>query len=89
MTTRVPETYCLNCGTILDAVSTPDDANCVPTRGDPIACLRCGAVATVGDDGALRPFTEEEAVALLADDETMANLRRAVGAINVLRHSRN
>jgi ribosomal protein S27E len=88
MTTRVSKTNCLICGTILDAVSGVG-ADRGPKPGDPIACIRCGAIATIGDDGALRMFTEEEAESLLADDEVMDELRMVVGAIKVLKHLRN
>lgn len=89
-TTRVQETKCLGCGATLDAVSdVSSGAKSAPNPGDPIACLKCGGVATINDSGAICPFTEDQARELAADEGMLRELRRVVGAIHFLKAARN
>ena len=90
MTKRIPVTQCLECGTTLSGIGDlekGDGRGHVP--GDPVACIRCGAVATVDGAGALRPFTEAEAHALTSDAEWCAALARMVRSIHLLKHQTN
>jgi hypothetical protein len=84
----IPTTSCLHCGTRLDSIS---DTNGVtrPQPGDPVACIRCGAVATVDDLGSLRPFTPKEARELADNADLMRQLRRLVGLIHFVTGARN
>jgi hypothetical protein len=83
---RIPETRCLNpeCGRTLNAIGTLDGSIPGPQPGDPVACLRCGNVMTTGEDGSLRPFTDQEARELMADQEAMRDLFRAIGRIHAI-----
>lgn len=88
--TRVPETKCLECGHIVNAVGNASAGEPTPPEpGDAIACIECGAVATIDASGALRPFTEEEAHALTSDPEWWAQIHSMVRRIHLLKHSVN
>jgi hypothetical protein len=89
--TRVPETKCLVCGVKLNAIGDLDDGtpDRGPKPGEAVACIRCGAVATVDEGGALRPFTDDEARELEADAEAMADLAGLVRRIQIVRAMRN
>lgn len=87
---RVPEHRCLNCGARLNAIGVhgqglPAE---MPEPGDPVACMRCGAVAT-WEDGEIRGFTDAEMDALIADTERMDELARLVKGIHFLRGAQN
>ena len=86
---RVPDTKCLECGRKLDAVGTMDGTVPRPKPGEPIACLRCGAAMTMGENGALRGFTEAEMDELVADTEAMDELARMVARIHFVRATQN
>ena len=87
---RVPKTNCLRCGATLDAVGDleqPDARG--PQPGDPILCIRCGAVATIDAAGALRPFTEAEARELEGDATAMREMAKLAHMIYIVRHAQN
>jgi hypothetical protein len=58
--------------------SSFDGTTSTPNPGDPMACIRCGAVMTYDERGALRGFTDEEIDGLASDTETMAELAKLV-----------
>ena len=81
--TPVKQTNCLNCGQILDAIGGFGH-NDEPEPGAPVACIKCGAVMA-WEAGELRPFTDAEAAELAAEAGTMAELRRLVKRIRIIR----
>lgn len=85
---RVPETRCLICGKALSAVSAAQ-GDAKPKPGDPITCIYCGAVCTIGRDGKLRPMTESEASIFTSDEEWMGEMRKLVGVIRFLKAAKN
>ncbi len=85
---RIPAGKCLHCGHRLDAIGA-DRRQRPPGPGDPIACLRCGAAMTIGEDGSLRGFTGAEMDALTADTEAMNELARVVRKIHFITHAMN
>ena len=90
MTKRIPVTQCLECGTTLSGIGDLEDGDGpAPGPGDPVACIRCGAVATVDGDGALRGFTDREMDELIADRAAMDGLARLVQNIHLLKHQVN
>lgn len=86
---RVPAKPCPECKHPLNAIGSIQDGDRGPQPGDSIACLRCGAVMTLGADGALRGFTEPEMAELMADTEGMDELARMVKRIHLLKHAQN
>lgn len=83
---RIEECICLDCGRQLDAIGSPDNGPCrEPRPGDPIACIRCGAVMTY-EAGHLRGFTDAEMKQLVADTETMDELAHLIKGIHILAH---
>ncbi len=86
---RVKETRCLACDTRLDAIGAPGEQGTpVPDPGDPVACIRCGAVMTY-ENGALRGFTEKEMDELERDPEAMSELGHMVKGIRFLKYKRD
>jgi hypothetical protein len=79
----------MECGNRLDAIGTADGTAAMPSPGDPIACIRCGAVMTIDENAKMRGFTEPEMDELTSDVEAMNNLSRMVQRIHVLRHAAN
>ncbi len=84
MTTRTPLNSCLHCGCKFDAVSSPDGADRTPTPGSLSVCLKCGAVAKLGDDLTVEPLTEKEIRDIEADPETIGFLHRLVAGIHFI-----
>jgi hypothetical protein len=80
---RIPRQKCVACGEVVTALGDPDGGAAAPEPGDPIACMYCGVVATIGRDGLLRPLTEAEAAALMKDAEHVAALQKLVESIKV------
>jgi len=88
-TTAIHEHDCLLCGKHVDSVSNAEGgARKAPNPGDPVACIRCGAVMTY-ERGRLRPFTDAEAKDPMRDEACMRTLRRVVGAIHLVRAGQN
>jgi hypothetical protein len=85
---RVPAAKCLECDNTLNAIGSFDGTAPAPKPGDPVACIRCGAVMTF-EAGALRGFTETEMDELIADTEAMDELARMVKGIHFVRTRRN
>lgn len=85
---RIPATKCLECGHGLNSIGAIIDER-GPQPGDPIACIRCGAAMTIGEDGKLRGFTKTEMDELLADTEAMNDLAQMVKKIHLLKHAQN
>lgn len=87
---RIPPTNCLECGYRMDAIGTMDGSVPRPKPGDAIACMKCGAVCTVEDDGRhLRGFTDAEMTDLVADNDRMDQLAHLVKGIHFLKHLQN
>jgi hypothetical protein len=85
---RVPETRCLECGCKLDAIGTMDGTRPDPRPGEPVACVRCGAVATF-ENGRIRGFTDKEVEDLLCDEAVMNELAHLTRAVHLIRHMQN
>jgi hypothetical protein len=80
VTTRAPLQNCPNCGTPLEAHSTPDGKpGPAPKAGDYTVCFRCAAVMKIGDDQKVRGLTGEEYAEFILDPPP--ELERVVRAI--------
>jgi hypothetical protein len=77
----IPRQNCIACGAFVSAIGDPSGEAPNPEPGDPVACIHCGVVATIGRDGLLRPLTEAEAAALMKDPEHVAALEKLVKRI--------
>lgn len=86
--TGVEPVNCLGCGRRMNALGPVDCAPSTPAPGDPVACIRCGAVMTY-EAGKLRGFTEREMAELTADAEAMNHLAMVVKRIHFIRHGVN
>jgi len=82
-TSRMAETACPGCGVVLNG-STALDFDATPSPGDVSVCSECQAVSIWGDDLQLRGFTREEIDEILADDEAMEELTRAVEVLHLV-----
>jgi hypothetical protein len=85
--TRIQATRCPQCDARLSAVGDLEDGR-GPQAGDPVACLRCGAIMMF-EAGGVRGFTDAEAEELLSDHEAMDNLARLVRNIQLFRAVQN
>jgi len=87
---RIPETRCLNCGHLLNALGTGDvTVEAQPKPGDAIVCIKCGAVMLVGNNLTLRGMTDAEMDALVSDREWMDEVARMVQKVHFVRHISN
>lgn len=82
---RMADAKCMECGRPLNAIGSIDSTAPLPKPGDPVACLRCGAVMTI-EGGVLRGFTDAEMNGLVADDEAMDELAQLISKIHFVRH---
>lgn len=86
---RVPQTHCAGCNATLNAAGTVDGSPYRPKPGDPIACLKCGAVMTVNAAGAVVGFTDAQMAELMADPVAVIELARVVRRIKFIRATVN
>ena len=82
--TGIEPVRCLECGHQFDSVGAFDSSPSMPSPGDAVLCIRCGAVQTY-EAGRLRAFTKAEAEALIADTEQMNEIAKHVQRIRILR----
>jgi hypothetical protein len=84
---RVPESRCLNCGKLMDALGTGDyDVPADPHPGDVTICIKCGAVMRLDGNLRMRGMTDAEMDELVADKEWMNQVAKMVGAIHFMKH---
>lgn len=84
---RVPESRCLNCNAVQDALGTGDERiEARPEPGDVVVCIKCGAVMRLDDKLRLRGMTEAEMDELVADRQWMDAVARMVQKIHFMKH---
>lgn len=84
---RVPESRCLNCGALMNALGTGDrHVEAKPEPGDVSVCIRCGAVMKLDGELRLRGMTNEEMDELTADRAWMDQIAKMVQKIHFVKH---
>jgi uncharacterized protein with PIN domain len=84
MITELPECRCLNCNKKLNKAGSTQSEDSVPSPGNLVLCIGCGAVMMFAEDLTLRGMTREEMDDLCNDDEAMHFLARQVHKIHML-----
>jgi hypothetical protein len=83
---RVPESACLNCGHLLNALGTGDlNVEAKPEPGDVTVCIKCGAVMKLDQDLRPRGMSDQEMDELVADREWMDEVARVVQTVHFIR----
>jgi hypothetical protein len=70
-TTRVPVSYCVDCGNANDATTSIME-KARPSPGDATVCIHCGHIAVFADDLTLREPNRDEQIALAGDPRILA-----------------
>lgn len=83
MPVRTPECRCLSCGHKFNSAASAGKKG-YPTPGDLTMCLNCGAVMIFADDLTVRAMTHQETDELLADTETLNQLKGAAAIIKLI-----
>ena len=83
MTSRMPESRCLNCGHKFNAAGGVNSED-APEPGNICLCIDCGAVMLYAEDLTVRGMTREEMDDLTNDAETMQFLASQVHKIHML-----
>jgi hypothetical protein len=87
-TFEIPESHCLNCGRALTRISDLR-SQAVPVPGSLVVCIYCSSVMAVADDLSMRGMTDDEIDQLLADEETVGDLREMVARVRFAKASAN
>jgi hypothetical protein len=82
---KIPESHCLECGYLLNASATADGTQQLPSPGDLMVCMKCGAVMLHAGDLSPRGMTDQEMDDLIADTETMNEIAKVVKRIYLIR----